>query len=203
MVVEQTPRGERVFDIFSRLLKERIVCVNGGISDDTAALVVAQLLFLEAEQPDKAIHLYINSPGGIVTAGLAIYDTMQYIRSPVTTLCVGQAASMATLLLAAGEHGARRSLPNARMMIHQPSGGAQGPASDVAIAAQEILDTRARLNALYAKHTGHALDSIVKYMERDYFMSPLQAKEFGLVDEVIERRPTVLVADSASPDLKP
>eukprot|EP00897_Mesotaenium_endlicherianum_P009295 jgi/Mesen1/8394/ME000468S07835 len=196
MVIEQTSRGERVFDIFSRLLKERIVCINGPVTDDTASLVVAQLLYLESEQPEKPISIYINSPGGIVTAGLAIYDTMQYIRSPVSTLCVGQAASMATLLLAAGEAGERRSLPNARLMVHQPSGGASGQASDIAIHAQEIIDTRARLNGLYARHTGKAVDVIEEAMERDRFMSPQQGLEFGLIDEVIDRRPLALVADS-------
>ncbi|CAM6047495.1 unnamed protein product [Sphagnum compactum] len=196
MVIEQTSRGERAYDIFSRLLKERIVCIHGPISDDTASLVVAQLLYLESENPDKPIHLYINSPGGVVTAGLAIYDTMQYIRSPVSTLCVGQAASMGSLLLAAGAPGERRSLPNARVMIHQPSGGASGQASDIAIQAREILDMRARLNRLYVKHTGHTYEKIESSMERDHFMSPEEAKSFGLVDEVIERRPEALVADS-------
>lgn len=195
MVIEQTSRGERVFDIFSRLLKERIVCINGPITDDTASLVVAQLLYLESEQPEKPIYLYINSPGGLVTAGMAIYDTMQYVRSPVSTLCVGQAASMATLLLAAGESGERRSLPNARLMIHQPSGGASGQASDIAIHAKEILETRARLNKLYAGHTGKPVEVIAESMERDNFMSPQEAKEYGLIDEVIDRRPATLVTD--------
>lgn len=198
MVVEQTSRGERVFDIFSRLLKERIVCLNGPINDDTAALVVAQLLFLESEHPEKAIHIYINSPGGVVTAGLAIYDTMQYIRSPVSTLCVGQAASMATLILAAGQAGQRRSLPNARLMVHQPSGGASGQASDIAIQAREIVDTRARLNTLYAKHTSRPIPEIEEAMERDRFMSPMEGREFGLIDEVIEQRPAALVGESAA-----
>ncbi|GLJ39794.1 hypothetical protein SUGI_0813360 [Cryptomeria japonica] len=196
MVIEHTSRGERAYDIFSRLLKERIVCINGAIDDDTASLVVAQLLFLESENPEKPISLYINSPGGVVTAGLAIYDTMQYIKSPVSTLCVGQAASMGSLLLTAGAKGERRSLPNARVMIHQPSGGASGQASDIAIQAKEILKTRERLNGLYAKHTGQEIDRIEKCMERDMFMSPDEAKEFGLVDEVIEHRPISLVTDA-------
>uniref|UniRef100_A0A0C9QMB3 ATP-dependent Clp protease proteolytic subunit n=1 Tax=Wollemia nobilis TaxID=56998 RepID=A0A0C9QMB3_9CONI len=195
VVIEHTSRGERAYDIFSRLLKERIVCINGAIDDDTASVVVAQLLFLESENPEKPINLYINSPGGVVTAGMAIYDTMQYIRSPVSTLCVGQAASMGSLLLTAGTKGERRSLPNARVMIHQPSGGASGQASDIAIQAKEILQTRERLNALYAKHTGQGIDKIEKCMERDMFMSPEEAKEFGLVDEVIEHRPISLVTD--------
>ncbi|GJP41975.1 hypothetical protein CLOM_g1579 [Closterium sp. NIES-68] len=196
MVVEQTPRGERAFDIFSRLLKERIVCVNGAIGDDTASLVVAQLLYLESEHPEKPVYVYINSPGGLVTAGLAIYDTMQYIQCPVSTLCVGQAASMATLLLAAGEAGQRRSLPNARLMVHQPSGGTQGQATDIAIHAEEIIKTKGRLNALYAKHTGKALNVIAESMERDRFMSPTEALSFGLIDEVIEKRPAALVTDA-------
>ncbi|BBN12982.1 ATP-dependent Clp protease, protease subunit [Marchantia polymorpha subsp. ruderalis] len=195
MVIEHTSRGERAYDIFSRLLKERIVSIHGPISDDTASLVVAQLLYLESEHPEKPIHLYINSPGGVVTAGLAIYDTMQYIRSPVSTLCVGQAASMASLLLAAGAVGERRSLPNARVMIHQPSGGASGQASDIAIQAREILDMRMRLNKLYVRHTGKDIEAIEQSMERDHFMSPEEAKGFGLIDEVIERRPVSLIAD--------
>ncbi|KAJ4774343.1 ATP-dependent Clp protease proteolytic subunit [Rhynchospora pubera] len=198
MVIEHTSRGERAYDIFSRLLKERIVCINGPIADDTASLVVAQLLFLESENPSKPINLYLNSPGGVVTAGLAIYDTMQYIRSPVTTLCIGQAASMASLLLTAGAKGERRALPNARVMIHQPSGGASGQASDIAIHAKEILKVRERLNALYAKHTGQAIPRIEQSMERDMFMSPEEAKEFGLIDEVIEHRPMALVSDAVS-----
>ncbi|KAJ3690173.1 hypothetical protein LUZ61_019337 [Rhynchospora tenuis] len=198
MVIEHTSRGERAYDIFSRLLKERIVCINGPIADDTASLVVAQLLFLESENPTKPINLYLNSPGGVVTAGLAIYDTMQYIRSPVTTLCIGQAASMASLLLTAGAKGERRALPNARVMIHQPSGGASGQASDIAIHAKEILKVRERLNALYAKHTGQAIPRIEQCMERDMFMSPEEAKEFGLIDEVIEHRPMALVSDAIS-----
>uniref|UniRef100_A0ACD5UDT0 Uncharacterized protein n=1 Tax=Avena sativa TaxID=4498 RepID=A0ACD5UDT0_AVESA len=200
MVIEHTSRGERAYDIFSRLLKERIVCIHGPIADDTASLVVAQLLFLESENPAKPIHLYINSPGGVVTAGLAIYDTMQYIRSPVTTLCIGQAASMGSLLLAAGAPGERRALPNARIMIHQPSGGASGQASDIAIHAKEILKVRDRLNKIYAKHTGQAIDSVEKCMERDMFMDPEEAHTWGLIDEVIEHRPVSLVSDAVSSD---
>eukprot|EP00250_Pteridium_aquilinum_P021142 c25038_g1_i2 orf=59-1099(+) len=196
IVIEHSPRGERAYDIFSRLLKERIVCINGPISDDTSSLIVAQLLYLESENPQKPIQLYINSPGGVVTAGLAIYDTMQYIRSPVSTLCVGQACSMGSLLLAAGAAGERRSLPNARVMIHQPSGGASGQASDIAIHAREILDMRSRLNRLYAKHTGVSIDKIEENMERDKFLSPEEAKEFGLIDEVIESRPASLVTET-------
>lgn len=198
IVIEHSARGERAYDIFSRLLKERIVCINGPIADDTASLVVAQLLYLESENPQKPIQLYINSPGGLITSGLAIYDTMQYIRSPVSTLCVGQAASMGSLLLAAGAAGERRSLPNARVMIHQPSGGASGQASDIAIHAREILDMKARLNKLYAKHTGATLEKIEESMERDKFLSPEEAKEFGLIDEVIEKRPASLVADAGA-----
>ncbi|GBG58926.1 hypothetical protein CBR_g24278 [Chara braunii] len=178
MVIEQTPRGERVFDIFSRLLKERIVCVNGPITDDSASLIVAQLLFLESEQPDKPIYMYINSPGGVVTAGLAIYDTMQYIQSPVSTLCVGQAASMASLLLAAGHPGERRSLPNARVMIHQPSGGASGQASDIAIHAREILDMRSRLNALYVRHTSCDLARIEPLPRIDDLLDRVQGCKY-------------------------
>ncbi|XP_040379285.1 ATP-dependent Clp protease proteolytic subunit-like [Oryza brachyantha] len=201
MVIEHTSRGERAYDIFSRLLKERIVCIHGPITDDTASLVVAQLLFLESENPAKPVHLYINSPGGVVTAGLAIYDTMQYIRSPVTTLCIGQAASMASLLLAAGARGERRALPNARVMIHQPSGGASGQASDIAIHAKEILKVRDRLNKIYAKHTGQAIDRIEQCMERDMFMDPEEAHDWGLIDEVIEHRPVSLVSDAVGSDL--
>jgi ATP-dependent Clp protease, protease subunit len=200
MVIEHTSRGERAYDIFSRLLKERIVCIHGAINDDTASLVVAQLLFLESENPSKPVHLYINSPGGVVTAGLAIYDTMQYIRSPVTTLCIGQAASMASLLLAAGARGERRALPNARVMIHQPSGGASGQASDIAIHAKEILKVRDRLNKIYAKHSGQTIDQIEKCMERDMFMDPEEAHDWGLIDEVIEHRPVSLVSDAVGSD---
>eukprot|EP00262_Sarcandra_glabra_P005504 TRINITY_DN17163_c0_g1_i1.p1 TRINITY_DN17163_c0_g1~~TRINITY_DN17163_c0_g1_i1.p1 ORF type:complete len:240 (+),score=14.49 TRINITY_DN17163_c0_g1_i1:241-960(+) len=195
MVIEHTSRGERAYDIFSRLLKERIVCINGPIADDTASVVVAQLLFLESENPAKPINMYINSPGGVVSSGLAIYDTMQYVRSPISTLCVGQAASMGSLLLSAGAKGERRALPNARIMIHQPSGGASGQASDIAIHAKEILKLRERLNSIYAKHTGQDIEKIERCMERDMFMSPEEAKEFGIVDEVIEHRPMALVTD--------
>ena len=190
MVVEQTNRGERAYDIYSRLLKERIIFLVGPVSDPVASLVCAQLLFLEAENPTKDISIYINSPGGLVTAGLAIYDTMQYIRSPVSTVCIGQAASMGSLLLAAGAHGKRFSLPNSRIMIHQPSGGAQGQATDIEIQAREILRLRARLNEIYVKHTGQPLDVIAAAVERDRFLTPVEAKEFGLVDEVVESRPS-------------
>ncbi|KAM3242407.1 hypothetical protein ACQJBY_054832 [Aegilops geniculata] len=198
MVVETTSRGERAYDIFSRLLKERIVCIHGPIADETASLVVAQLLFLESENPLKPISLYINSPGGVVTAGLAIYDTMQYIRCPVNTICIGQAASMGSLLLAAGARGERRALPNARVMIHQPSGGAQGQATDIAIQAKEILKLRDRLNKIYAKHTGQNIDKIEQCMERDLFMDPEEAREWGLIDEVIENRPASLMPEGLS-----
>lgn len=189
MVVEQTNRGERSYDIYSRLLKERIIFMVGPVNDAMASLVTAQLLFLEAENPNKEISLYINSPGGLVTSGLAIYDTMQYIRPKISTLCIGQAASMGSLLLAAGEKGMRFCLPNARVMIHQPSGGFQGQASDIEIHAKEILDLRSRLNAIYAKHTGQDVEKIDSAMERDRFMTPAEAKTFGLVDEVVDRRP--------------
>lgn len=197
MVVEQTGRGERVFDIYSRLLKERIVMIHGPISDSTASLVVAQLLFLEAENAGSEISLYINSPGGVVTAGLAIYDTMQYIAPPVGTLCVGQACSMASLLLAAGAPGHRRALPNARVMVHQPSGGAQGQASDIAIHAQEILSVRERLNGIYAMHTGRPVEEVARRMERDSFMAAHEAKAFGIVDEVVPPRQAPKKAGSA------
>lgn len=189
MVVEQTNRGERSYDIYSRLLKERIIFMVGPVNDTMASLVTAQLLFLEAENPNKEISFYINSPGGLVTAGMAIYDTMQYIRPKISTLCIGQAASMGSLLLAAGEKGMRYVLPNARIMVHQPSGGFQGQAADIEIHAKEILDMRSRLNALYAKHTGQDVDRIELAMERDRFLTPTEAKEFGLVDEVVDRRP--------------
>ena len=189
MVVEQTSRGERAYDIYSRLLKERIIFVTGPIEDYSASLVTAQLLFLEAENPTKDISFYINSPGGMVTSGLAIYDTMQYIRPPITTLCIGQAASMGSLLLAGGAEGQRFALPNARIMIHQPSGGAQGQATDIEIHAREIIAMRARLNDLYVKHTGQTLDSIEKSMERDKFFSAEEAKDFGIIDEVLANRP--------------
>jgi ATP-dependent Clp protease, protease subunit len=190
MVVEQTNRGERAYDIFSRLLKERIIFLVGPVNDAVASLVCAQLLFLESENPTKDIAFYINSPGGIVTSGLAIYDTMQYIRSQVATVCIGQAASMASLLLAAGAKGKRISLPNARIMVHQPSGGAQGQASDIEIQAREILQIRSRLNEIYVKHTGQALETIQAAVERDKFLSPVEAKEFGIIDEVMVSRPT-------------
>ena len=188
MVVEQSNRGERAFDIYSRLLKERVIFVTGAVEDYMASLVTAQLLFLEADNPKKEISMYINSPGGVVTSGMAIYDTMQYIRAPVATLCIGQAASMGSLLLAAGEKGMRYALPNARIMVHQPSGGFQGQASDIERHAQEILDMRARLNKIYVTHTGQSLRKIEDALERDTFMTAERAKDFGLVDEVTERR---------------
>lgn len=189
MVVEQTNRGERAYDIYSRLLKERIIFLVGGVNDAVASLVCAQLLFLEAENPTKEISFYINSPGGYVTAGLAIYDTMQYVRCPVATICMGQASSMGALLLAGGAKGKRFSLPNSRIMIHQPSGGAQGQAADIEIQAQEILRLREALNEIFVKHTGQSLDVIEKAVERDKFMSPEEAKAFGIIDEVIAGRP--------------
>ena len=189
MVVEQTARGERSFDIFSRLLKDRVVFIVGPIDDYSANLVVAQLLFLESENPDKDISLYINSPGGSVTAGLAIYDTMQFLKPDVSTMCIGQAASMGAFLLAAGARGKRYALPNSRVMIHQPSGGTQGQASDIAIQAKEILYLRQRLNAALARNTGQPVDKIERDVERDYFMSAEDAKAYGLIDSVFERRP--------------
>lgn len=188
MVIEQTSRGERSFDIFSRLLKERIIFLTGEVNDTSASLICAQLLFLESEDPKKDIFFYINSPGGIVTSGLSIYDTMQYITPEVTTLCMGQAASMGSLLLTAGAKGKRYSLPNSRIMIHQPSGGCKGQATDIEIHAKEILNLRKRLNAMYVKHTGRSLEEIEKAMERDNFMSPEEAKDFGLIDTIIEKR---------------
>lgn len=188
MVVEQTNRGERAYDIFSRLLKERIIFITGGIDDGVATLVSAQLLFLESENPNKEISLYINSPGGYVTAGLAIYDTMQFIRPKVATLCIGQAASMGSLLLAAGEPGMRFSLPNARIMVHQPSGGFRGQAADIMLHAQEILKLKRRLNEIYVKHTGRDLAAVEEALERDNFMDAEAAKTFGLVDDVISKR---------------
>lgn len=188
MVVEQTNRGERAYDIFSRLLKERIIFITGGIDDGVATLVSAQLLFLESENPNKEISLYINSPGGYVTAGLAIYDTMQFIRPKVATLCIGQAASMGSLLLAAGEAGMRFSLPNARIMVHQPSGGFRGQAADIMLHAQEILKLKRRLNDIYVKHTGRELPAVEEALERDNFMDAEAAKAFGLVDDVITKR---------------
>ena len=190
MVVEQTSRGERSYDIYSRLLKERIVFLTGQVEDYTASLICAQLLFLESENPSKDISFYINSPGGIVTSGLAIYDTMQFIRPEVSTVCIGQAASMGSLLLAAGAPGKRYALPNSRIMIHQPSGGAQGQATDIEIQAREILALRARLNEIYVKHTGQPLEAIQSALERDKFLSPTEAQEFGLIDEVVETRPS-------------
>jgi ATP-dependent Clp protease protease subunit len=189
MVVETTNRGERAYDIYSRLLKERIVFLTGPVNDGVASLICAQLLFLESENPNKDIAFYINSPGGLVTAGLAIYDTMQYIRPDVSTVCVGQAASMGSLLLAAGAAGKRYALPNSRIMVHQPSGGAQGQATDIEIQAREILSLRARLNSIYVKHTKQELKVIERAVERDRFMSPDEAREFGLVDEVVTSRP--------------
>jgi ATP-dependent Clp protease protease subunit len=193
MVVEQTPRGERAYDIYSRLLKERVVFCVGPIDDYMANVIVAQLLFLESENPDKDINLYINSPGGVVTAGLAIYDTMQFVKPDVSTICIGQAASAASLLLMAGAKGKRFALPNSRIMIHQPSGGAQGQATDIEIQAREILYLRGRLNEIYVKHTGHPLEQIERDMERDNFKSGAAAKEYGLIDEVIEQRPSETV----------
>ncbi|HVI98716.1 MAG TPA: ATP-dependent Clp endopeptidase proteolytic subunit ClpP [Sphingomonas sp.] len=189
IVIEQSNRGERSFDIFSRLLRERIVFLTGPVEDNMAALVTAQLLFLESENPKKDIYMYINSPGGVVTAGMAIHDTMQYIRPRVGTVCIGQAASMGSFLLAAGEPGMRVALTNARIMIHQPSGGAQGMASDIEIQAKEILRIRERMNELYAKYTGQPLEVIEKAMDRDKFMSSDEAREFGLIDEVFDKRP--------------
>jgi len=192
MVVEQTARGERAFDIYSRLLKERIIFLSGPVNDAVSSLIVAQLLFLESEDPKKDIYFYINSPGGIVTSGLAMYDTMQYIKPDVATLCIGQAASMGSLLLAAGAPKKRFCLPNSRIMIHQPSGGFQGQASDIEIHAQETISLKKRLNDIYAKHTGQKVHTIEKAMDRDNFMSPQKALEFGLIDEVIEKRPELI-----------
>lgn len=188
MVVEQSSRGERAYDIFSRLLKERIIFLTGPVHDGMASLIVAQLLFLESENPDKEISMYINSPGGVVTAGMSIYDTMQYIRPKVSTLCIGQAASMGSLLLTAGAPGKRFATPHARIMIHQPSGGYQGQATDIEIHAKEILALRHRLNEVYVKHTGQKLSTIEKAMDRDNFMAAEAAKEFGLIDEIVESR---------------
>jgi ATP-dependent Clp protease protease subunit len=190
MVVEQTARGERAFDIYSRLLKERIIFLTGPVFDQMAALISAQLLFLESENPSKDISFYINSPGGVVSAGLAIYDTMQYIRCPVSTVCIGQAASMGSLLLSAGAAGKRYALPNSRVMVHQPSGGAQGQAADIEIQAREILHLRHQLNTIYEKHTGQTLAAIEAKLERDSYMSASEARDFGIVDEVVENRPT-------------
>ncbi len=189
MVVEQTARGERAFDIYSRLLKERIIFLTGPVFDQVAAVMCAQLLFLESDNPSKDISVYINSPGGVVSAGLAIYDTMQYIRSPVSTLCIGQAASMGSLLLCAGAKGKRYATPNSRIMVHQPSGGAQGQAADIEIQAREILTLRKRLNEIYVRHTGQALEAIESKLERDSYMSAEEARDYGLVDQVVENRP--------------
>jgi len=188
MVVEQTNRGERAYDIYSRLLKERIIFLVGPVNDNVATLVTAQLLFLESENPKKEISFYINSPGGLVTSGLGIYDTMQYIKPPVSTLCIGQASSMGSFLLAAGDKGKRFSLPNSRIMVHQPSAGYQGQATDIEIHAKEILALKKRLNKIYAKHTKREEEEINKALERDNFMTPAEAKEFGLIDEVVEKR---------------
>ena len=198
IVVEQSSRGERSFDIYSRLLRERIIFMTGQVHDAVASVICAQLLFLEAENPNKDIAFYINSPGGVVTSGLAMYDTMNYIRSPVSTVCIGQAASMGSLLLTAGEKGKRFALPNSRIMIHQPSGGAQGQATDIEIQAREILAIRAKLNNMYAQHTGQSLEVIQDAMERDRFFSPAEAREFGLIDEVVDKRPMPVVAAAAS-----
>jgi ATP-dependent Clp protease protease subunit len=195
MVVEQSARGERAFDIYSRLLKERIIFLTGPVYDQVSALICAQLLYLESENPAKDISFYINSPGGVVSAGLAIYDTMQYIRSPVSTVCIGQAASMGSLLLCAGAAGKRYSLPSARIMVHQPSGGAQGQAADIEIQAREILLLRARLNDIYMRHTGQPVAAIEAKLERDTYMSAHEARDFGLVDEVVENRPTPVDPD--------
>jgi ATP-dependent Clp protease protease subunit len=188
MVVEQTARGERAYDIFSRLLKERVIFVNGPVEDGMAMLVTAQLLFLEAENPNKPIEMYINSPGGVVTAGMAIYDTMQFIKPPVSTLCMGQAASMGSLLLTAGATGHRMALPNARIMVHQPSGGFQGQVSDIERHAQDIVKMKRRLNEIYVKHTGRDYETIERTLDRDHFMTAQEAMEFGLIDRVIESR---------------
>ena len=196
IVIEQSNRGERSFDIYSRLLRERIVFVTGGVEDHMATLITAQLLYLESENPKKDIFMYINSPGGVVTAGMAIHDTMQYIRPRVGTVCIGQAASMGSFLLAAGEPGMRVALTNARIMIHQPSGGAQGMASDIEIQAKEILRIRHRMNELYAHYTGQTLETIEKAMDRDKFLSSSEAKEFGIVDEVFDKRPAQGEGDS-------
>ena len=196
MVIESSNRGERSFDIFSRLLRDRIVFVNGQVEDNMASVVVAQLLFLESENPKKDIYMYINSPGGVITSGMAIYDTMQYIRPEVATVCVGQAASMGSFLLAAGAPGKRIALKNARVMVHQPSGGAQGQATDIEIQAREILRVRSILNNLYVKHTGKDLATIEHAMERDKFMNAEQAQEFGLIDAVMEKRPLPTESDS-------
>jgi len=191
MVVEQSARGERAYDIFSRLLKERIIFISGPIHDGMSTLVVAQLLFLEAENPKKEISIYINSPGGVVSSGLSIYDTMQYIRPKIATMCVGQAASMGSLLLAAGEQGMRFCLPNSRVMVHQPSGGFQGQASDIALHAQEILDLKKRLNMIYVKHTDQKINVVEKALDRDNFMTPGDALDWGIIDKIIDKRENI------------
>src|SRR5271166_6265495 len=191
MVLEQTNRGERAYDIYSRLLKERIVFITGAVDDAMSSLVVAQLLFLEADNPKKEIAMYINSPGGVVTSGLAIYDTMQFVRPAISTLCIGQAASMGSLLLAAGQKGLRFALPNARILVHQPKGGFEGQATDIMLHAQEILNLKKRLNEIYMKHTGQLLQKIEEALERDFFMTAETAKDFGLVDKVIDHRPEI------------
>ncbi len=198
MVVEQTNRGERAYDIYSRLLKERIIFLVGPVEDHVSSLICAQLLFLESENPTKDISFYINSPGGLVTAGLAIYDTMQYIRPDISTVCIGQAASMGSLLMAAGAAGKRYSLPHSRIMVHQPSGGFQGQATDIEIHAREILSLRARLNEIYVKHTGQELKVIEDAMERDKFLDPEEAKEFGIIDEVVSQRPISATTEGES-----
>ena len=195
MVVEQSSRGERAFDIYSRLLKERVIFVTGGVEDYMASLITAQLLFLEAENPKGQINMYINSPGGVVTAGMAIYDTMQYISCPVSTLCMGQAASMGSLLLAGGAPGLRFCLPHARVMIHQPHGGAQGSASDIQIRAEEIVKTRRMLSQVYADHSGQSVEKVEERLDRDFFMSPEEAQEFGLIDSIINRREEASIED--------
>ncbi len=197
MVVESTNRGERAYDIYSRLLKERIVFLTGGVDDGVASLICAQLLFLESENPNKDIAFYINSPGGVVTSGLAIYDTMRYIRPNISTVCIGQAASMGSLLLCAGTKGKRFALPNARVMIHQPSGGVQGQAADIEIHAREILALRDRLNRIYAHHTGKPIEEIVPAMDRDRYLTPDEARQFGLIDEVVTSRPPLQPAEGA------
>ena len=199
MVVEQTPRGERAFDIYSRLLKERVVFIVGPIDDHVANLVVAQLLFLESENPDKDIHLYINSPGGVITSGLSIYDTMRFIKPDVATMCMGQAASMGAFLLAAGAKGKRYALPNSRVMIHQPSGGTQGQATDIEIQAREILYLRERLNRLLSEHTGQTMERVSRDVERDYFMNAEQAKEYGVIDSIFERRAAPPAGNGSTP----
>merc|ERR1712087_154707 len=198
IVIEQTGRGERSYDIYSRLLKDRIICLMGPVNDYVSSIVVAQLLFLQSESAKKPIHMYINSPGGSVTAGLAIYDTMQYVLPPISTWCVGQACSMGSLLLAAGTQGMRHSLPNARIMVHQPSGGAQGQATDIQIQAEEIIKLKRQLNEIYVKHTNKPLQFIHDNMERDHFMSPLEAKEFGLIDKILEHPPKEGIKDEST-----